>query len=122
MPIFCIDYRMPPEHVYPGPVYDCYHGYRFIANHIHKFVNVQPKRIFLVGDSAGGNLCCGTTALLLKNNLPTPEGLYLLYPAIDLRRSCTESAKHMVDDVLLWPSMIHLVCKAYLDKQCQLGE
>lgn len=49
-------------------------------------MNIKPTKIILSGDSAGGNLCLGLTALLIKKNInPIPYGLYLAYPATDFR-------------------------------------
>lgn len=49
-------------------------------------MNVNPKNIILAGDSAGGNLASALMGLLLKMNYQKlPKGIYLAYPAIDLR-------------------------------------
>ena len=85
IPILCIDYRTPPEHIFPQAVYDCYNAYNFITSHIHRYLNIRPKHIYMAGESAGGNLCCGVTALLLGDKMPPPEGLFLNYPLLDTR-------------------------------------
>lgn len=54
--------------------------------HIHKYLNIKPKKIILAGDSAGGNLACSLMGLILKNKLPPPYGIFVAYPACDLRR------------------------------------
>ncbi len=66
MPVFSVDYGKPPEFRFPIPVLDCLDAYRFISEEIHKYFNIRPKRIFVAGDSAGGNLACSVTALALK--------------------------------------------------------
>ena len=52
-------------------------------------------RLVLTGDSAGGNLATGTTLMVIQSNqtgnsrgiLPSPAGLVLLYPALDMNIS-----------------------------------
>jgi hormone-sensitive lipase len=48
-------------------------------------MNIRPTNIYLAGESAGGNLVCSLTGLILKNKLPIPKGLYMAYPATDIR-------------------------------------
>lgn len=35
-------------------------------------MNINPKRVFVVGDSAGGGLACSLTALTMKLDLLKP--------------------------------------------------
>lgn len=85
VPILSIDYRMAPGHPFPTPGYDCLAVYKFVVGHIRKYMNVDPQEIYLTGDSAGGNLSCVLTGLVMREKLPPPKGLYLVYPAADLR-------------------------------------
>lgn len=66
VPVFSVDYGKPPEFRFPTPVMDCLDAYNFISQLISKYMNINPKRIFVTGDSAGGNLACSLTALTLK--------------------------------------------------------
>ena len=109
VPVFSIDYRMPPENRFPSAPYDCLRVYEFLLNHIHKYMNVKPKKIILAGDSAGGNLVFSLNTLIMKNKLPPPHGLYAAYPAIDLRTNFSPSKIHVFTDPLLYPSML-LLC------------
>src|SRR5690349_9599624 len=84
VPIFSIDYRMPPNHPFPTAPNDCFTVYQFLLNHIDKYMNIRPTNIYISGDSAGGNLACSLTGLILKNKLPIPRGIYVAYPAVDL--------------------------------------
>jgi len=101
LPVFSIDYRMPPEHPFPTAPLDCYKVYHFLVHHIHKYLNIQPQQIIIAGDSAGGNLACSLTALILKHKDLKPKGLYLVYPALDLRLIFTSSRMHTFTDPLL---------------------
>jgi acetyl esterase len=50
-----IDYRLTPEHPYPAAFNDCFGVLSHLANHAGEF-EIDPARIALVGDSAGGHL------------------------------------------------------------------
>jgi len=77
-------------------------------------MNIKPTQIYLAGESAGGNLVCSLTGLILKNKLPIPKALYMAYPATDLRMIFSESRLYSITDPLLWPSMLLLCLKSYL--------
>lgn len=111
IPIFSIDYRKPPAFPFPAASQDCLTVYKFIVNHINKYMNINPKKIYLAGDSAGGNLACSLMGGILKNNLQIPNGIYLAYPAADLRLNFSPSKINAITDPLLWPSMLLLCLK-----------
>jgi len=114
VPIFSVDYRMPPNHPFPTAPNDCLLVYEFLLNHVHKFMNIKPTNIYLAGDSAGGNLACVLTGLILKKKLAIPRGIYVAYPAVDLRLAFSKSKIYSLTDVLLWPSMLLLCLNQYL--------
>lgn len=113
---------MPPDHPFPQAPHDCLTVYRFIIEHLHRYLNVKPTTIYLAGDSAGGSLACVLTGLILKNKLPIPRGLYLSYPATNLKFIFTPSRLYSITDPLLWPSMLLLCLNSYLKgdlSQCE---
>ena len=40
----------------------------------------KPKKIVLVGDSAGGNLVAALTVLAIQRKYRVPDGIQLVYP------------------------------------------
>ncbi len=120
VPVFSVDYRKPPSHRFPTAIYDCLTVYSFIVNHITKYFRILPKKIILAGDSAGGNLACSLMGLILKNNLQIPYGIYLAYPACDLRRIFSPSRIFSFSDPLLNPPMLMLCLKEYLNNNNEL--
>lgn len=78
-----VDYRRAPEHPFPAALHDSVDAYRWLL----EVEGVEPERIVLFGDSAGGNLCLGTCALARERGLPQPAGLVLASPLTDLTSS-----------------------------------
>lgn len=72
-------------------------------------MNVQPKNIYLTGDSAGGNLACSLMANIMIKDLHMPKGIYLVYPPLDIRSLYTPSKVNSLNDPLIWPSMLLLI-------------
>jgi acetyl esterase/lipase len=52
---FSIDYRLAPQHRYPAAVEDVQEAVRWVRRHA-KTLRVDPDRIALIGESAGGHL------------------------------------------------------------------
>lgn len=115
VPVFSIDYRKPPSHRFPTAPYDCLAVYSFVTQHISKYFSIRPKKIILAGDSAGGNLALSLMGLILMNKLPIPHGIYVAYPACDLRRIFSPSRIFSFSDPLLNPSMLMLCLREYLN-------
>lgn len=97
LPILSLDYRKAPEHPFPYALHECFDVYRQIMLTRGLCLGMKTgaiPRVVLTGDSAGGNLATGTTLMIIEHNLqrdspgkwtiPSPAGLVLLYPALDM--------------------------------------
>ena len=120
IPIFSIDYRKPPEHPFPAATNDCLTVYKFLLKKISYYMDIEPKNIYLAGDSAGGNLACSLMGKILINKLQIPKGIYLAYPTIDIRKKFTPSKVNSLMDPLLWPTMLYMILKEYLGNDISL--
>jgi acetyl esterase len=82
--VFSIDYRLAPEAPFPAAVEDCVFSANFILKN-HRSLKVDPARIAVGGDSAGGNLAAVVALALRDAGGPAPCHQLLIYPATDQR-------------------------------------
>lgn len=76
-----------------------------------------PERVVLVGDSAGGNLVTSLTALCIKHGVKVPDGIVLIYPALNLNSSSfTPSHIIALEDAILSHKLLKMCVNAYAVK------
>ncbi|KAF4313124.1 putative hormone-sensitive lipase protein [Botryosphaeria dothidea] len=99
LPVLALDYRKAPEYPYPYALNECYDVYHMIHASRGRCVGLSganTPKVIVSGDSAGGNLAVGMVLMILQSGstdtrrwmgeetLPAPEGLVLIYPALDM--------------------------------------
>jgi acetyl esterase len=87
--VLSLDYRLAPEHRFPAAHDDAVAALRDAAARADE-LGIDPGRIAVGGDSAGGNLAAGVAQATAGNGVG-PAFQLLLYPWLDLstkRRSC----------------------------------
>jgi acetyl esterase len=96
--IVSVDYRLAPEHPFPAPVEDCYAALKWVAAKADE-LGIDPKRLGIGGESAGGGLSAGTVLLARDRGGPELCFQYLGIPELDDRLD-TESMRDYVDTPL----------------------
>lgn len=76
-----VDYRLPPEHPYPTPLDDAYAALQWLAAQ----PDVDPTRMAVIGESAGGGLAASLALLARDRGEITLAGQVLAYPMLDDR-------------------------------------
>ena len=84
VPMLLVDYRVAPENPHPTPVEDCYAALRWLAEH-SAMLGVDPSRIAVMGDSAGGGLAAAVSLLARDRGGPAIAAQILIYPMLDDR-------------------------------------
>jgi acetyl esterase len=109
--VLSVGYRLAPEHPFPAAVDDCLAATRFTMEHAAE-LGMDPRRIAIGGDSAGGNLSA-VVSLRTKNDARRPSLQVLLYPALDLTCS-TGSYETFKEGYFLTRAMVDWYVAHYL--------
>lgn len=99
LPVLSLDYKKAPEYPYPFALNECFDVYATIIKSKGRCIGMSGRetpKIVVTGDSAGGNLATAMTLMIIETatskrrpgqtqeQLPTPSGLLLFYPALDM--------------------------------------
>jgi acetyl esterase len=103
MRVLSIEYRLAPEHPFPAAAEDAVTAARYVLSHAAE-LGMDPSRIAVGGDSAGGNLSA-VVALETRNDALRPRLQVLLYPALDMTCS-TQSYRLFAHRYFLTRAMV----------------
>lgn len=104
--LVCPAYRLAPEAPFPAGLRDAWTAYRALHQ-------AGGRRMVISGDSAGGGLAAGLTALAIAHGM-APIGLVLLSPWLDLTVTNPDYAANAVTDPLFSAESARDAAAAYL--------
>ncbi len=81
--ILSIEYGMLPERPYPAGWEDAYSVVVWVREH-HQRLGIDPNRIIVGGDSAGGNIANAVAMMARDRGEFTIAGVVLAYPVLDM--------------------------------------
>ncbi|MCM1525088.1 MAG: alpha/beta hydrolase [Ruminococcus sp.] len=93
------DYRLAPKYTYPAALNDCLGAYEYMLKNA-AVLKIDPKKIIIAGDSAGGCLAAEVTGRTAAEDLTKPCYLMLIYPVLDKNMSTASMKKYT--DTPVW--------------------
>jgi acetyl esterase len=78
-----VEYRLSPENKFPAAVDDSYGAVAWIEEHASE-IGIDPNRMAVGGDSAGGNLAAVVTQIAKAKNHPKLAFQMLLFPVTQI--------------------------------------
>ncbi|HEU4375972.1 MAG TPA: alpha/beta hydrolase [Telluria sp.] len=79
--IVAVDYHRAPEHKFPAAPNDAFAAYEWTIAHA-KAINVDPTRVAVGGESAGGNLATVVSMMARDKKVQMPVHQLLVYPVV----------------------------------------
>ena len=104
--VVSVDYRLAPEHKFPAAVDDCWAALQWVAASADE-LGIDPARIAVGGDSAGGNLAAVLVQRARDGGGPPIAFQLLVYPVLDARgahasRTENKDGPGLTNDLMEW--------------------
>ena len=96
---YLVDYHLLPNFPFPAAYEDSLKTYEYLISNADK-LKINPKKIIILGDSAGGCLAANLCNTVESKNLPRPCCQVLIYPVTD--NSMTTTSMKTFTDTPLW--------------------
>ena len=100
--VLAIDYRLMPENQRIEGIEDCRSAYRWILEN-GPAEKGPPSRLFMGGDSAGGNLSLVMSSWIRDEKLRAPDAVIALSPLTDSSYSGPSIRNNLLTDTMLGP-------------------
>ena len=118
MVVVSVDYRLAPEHQFPAGAEDCWAATCWAAENV-EMLGIDPLKLVVGGDSAGGNLAAVVALRARDEAFPKLAGQVLIYPVTDLTQS-QPSYESFAEGYLLTRDSMSWFIQQYLPKGVDL--
>ena len=109
--VLLIGYRLAPEHPFPAAVEDSTAAYRWLLRQ-----GVEPARVVVAGDSAGGGLTVATLIALRDAKERLPAGGICISPWVDMEASGESMTTKAAEDPMIQRDIIEWFAALYVKK------
>ncbi len=118
--VVSVDYRLAPESKYPVPAEDSYAALRWVVANAAR-LGIDPRRVAVGGDSAGGNLATVAALMARERGGPPLVHQVLIYPVTDHNLHTPSYLENATGYVLTREGM-RWFWNHYLAREAQGGE
>ena len=110
--VVSVDYRLAPEAIFPAAIDDAWAATQWVARNPDQF-GIDPDRLAVGGDSAGGNLAAAVALLAREHGGPKLVYQLLIYPVVDYNfetQSYRDNAEGymLTRDAMIWYWRLYL--------------
>ena len=110
--VVSVDYRLAPEHKFPAAVEDAFGATAWVMDNASS-LGIDPARLAVGGDSAGGNLAAVVALMARDAGAPRIAHQLLIYPATDAAMR-HESVARFAEGYVLTRSTMRWFYEQYL--------
>lgn len=111
--VLSIGYRLAPEVPFPGPLDDCHEALIWARDHAAD-LGIDPDRLAVAGDSAGGNLAAAVAIRVRDAGDPALRHQLLIYPVTDANFTRPSYAANGAGNYFLSTAMMRWFWQQYV--------
>jgi acetyl esterase len=118
--VVAVDYRLAPEHKFPAAADDAYAAVKWVETNAAT-LGIDPNRIAVAGDSAGGTLSAVVSLMAKQKGGPHIVFQLLIYPATQAR-SNTDSMNRFAEGYFLEKKTMEWFYDQYIPQGADLTD
>lgn len=123
--VFLLEYRKAPEYIFPTAFNDCYEASIHLVNNAENYT-IDPSKIVLMGDSAGGNLAAAVAQYLASLKQTCVQFAFaaqvLIYPTLQFFDFTLPSFQKEASEVIIRKESIARFWSLYINGTDNLVE
>jgi len=118
--VVAVDYRLAPEHKFPGPLEDSYEATLWVWEHAEE-LGIDPERLAVGGESSGGTMATVISQLAVERGKPDICHQLLWYPGTG-SLGPTNSSENYAEGYFLEDNLQKWSVKQYLNDFSELTD